>query len=136
MKKNLIIISLIFVLPLVAYAVLSGTKAESATKEHVSGMPQIIKFSSKLCSDCKKMRGVFEDVMPKYSSSIEVIEYDIEKNDKNIDNAINQYKVNLVPTVIYIDKNGKVYIVDWSHATQGNASADVAMSYLLMKKKT
>ena len=29
-------------------------------------------------------------------------------NDKNIDNAINQYKVNLVPTVIYIDKNGKV----------------------------
>lgn len=108
MKKNLIIISLIFVLPLVAYAVLSGTKAESATKEHVSGMPQIIKFSSKLCSDCKKMRGVFEDVMPKYSSSIEVIEYDIEKNDKNIDNAINQYKVNLVPTVIYIDKNGKV----------------------------
>lgn len=29
--------------------------------------------------------------------------------------------------------DGKVYIVDWSHATQGNASADVAMSYLLMK---
>lgn len=34
---------------------------------------------------------------------------------------------------VIIDKNGKVYIVDWSHATQGNASADVAMSYLLMK---
>lgn len=108
MKKNLIIISLIFVLPLLAYAVLSGTKAESATKEHVNGMPQIIKFSSKLCSDCKKMRGVFEDIMPQYSDKVEVIEYDIEKNDKNIDNAINEYNVNLVPTVIYIDKNGKV----------------------------
>lgn len=34
---------------------------------------------------------------------------------------------------VMIDKNNKVYIVDWSHATQGNASADVAMSYLLMK---
>ena len=34
---------------------------------------------------------------------------------------------------VIIDKSGKVYIVDWSHATQGNASADVAMSYLLMK---
>ena len=34
---------------------------------------------------------------------------------------------------VMIDKNGKVYIVDWSHATQGNASADVAMTYLLMK---
>ena len=83
MKKNLIIISLIFALPLIAYAVLSGTKVESATQEHVSGKPQIIKFSSKLCSDCKKMKGVFETVMPQYSGTVEVIEYDIEKNDKN-----------------------------------------------------
>ena len=108
MKKNLIIISLIFVLPLIAYAVLSGTKVESATQEHVSGKPQIIKFSSKLCSDCKKMKGVFETVMPQYSGTVEVIEYDIEKNDKNINNAIDTYNVNLVPTVVYIDKNGKV----------------------------
>ena len=108
MKKNLIIISLIFALPLIAYAVLSGTKVESATQEHVSGKPQIIKFSSKLCSDCKKMKGVFETVMPQYSGTVEVIEYDIEKNDKNINNAIDTYNVNLVPTIIYIDKNGKV----------------------------
>lgn len=108
MKKNLIIISLIFALPLIAYAVLSGTKVESATQEHVSGKPQIIKFSSKLCSDCKKMKGVFETVMPQYSGTVEVIEYDIEKNDKNINNAIDTYNVNLVPTIIYIDKKGKV----------------------------
>ena len=108
MKKNLIIISLIFALPLIAYAVLSGTKVESATQEHVSGKPQIKKFSSKLCADCKKMKGVFETVMPQYSGTVEVIEYDIEKNDKNINNAIDTYNVNLVPTVVYIDKNGKV----------------------------
>ena len=108
MKKNLIIISLIFALPLIAYAVLSGTKVESATQEHVSGKPQIIKFSSKLWSEKKKMKGVFETVMPQYSGTVEVIEYDIEKNDKNINNAIDTYNVNLVPTVVYIDKNGKV----------------------------
>lgn len=107
MKKNLIIILLIFVLPIVAYAVLSGAKVESATQEHVSGKPQIIKFSSKLCSDCKKMRGVFEIVMPQYSDTVEVIEYDVEKNDKNINNTIDKYDITLVPTVIYIDKNGK-----------------------------
>ncbi len=108
MKKNIIIISLIFVLPLIAYAVLSGAKVESATTEHVSGKPQIIKFSSKLCSDCKKMRGVFEAVMPQYSDSVEVIEYDIEKGDKKINDVIDTYNIDLVPTVIYIDKNGKV----------------------------
>lgn len=34
---------------------------------------------------------------------------------------------------VIVDNSGKVFIVDWSHATQGNASADVAMTYLLMK---
>lgn len=33
---------------------------------------------------------------------------------------------------VIMGEDGKVYIVDWSHSTQGNASADVAMSYLLM----
>ena len=31
-----------------------------------------------------------------------------------------------------IDKDGKYYILDWSHATQGNASADAATTYLLL----
>ena len=35
------------------------------------------------------------------------------------------------PSNIIIDKNGKPYIIDWAHATQGNASADVARTYLL-----
>ena len=35
------------------------------------------------------------------------------------------------PSNIIIDKDGAPYIIDWSHATQGNASADVARTYLL-----
>lgn len=35
------------------------------------------------------------------------------------------------PSNIIITKEGKPYIIDWSHATQGNASADVARTYLL-----
>ena len=33
--------------------------------------------------------------------------------------------------VIISDEDGKAYVIDWSHATQGNASADVARTYLL-----
>ena len=33
--------------------------------------------------------------------------------------------------VIISDTDGKAYVIDWSHATQGNASADVARTYLL-----
>ena len=31
--------------------------------------------------------------------------------------------------------NGKMTVVDWAHATQGNASADAAMTYLLFALK-
>ena len=32
---------------------------------------------------------------------------------------------------VIVGKNGKMTIVDWAHATQGNASADAAKTYLL-----
>ena len=36
-----------------------------------------------------------------------------------------------VPSNIIIKDNGQHFIIDWAHATQGNASADVARTYLL-----
>ncbi|MDR2405367.1 MAG: aminoglycoside phosphotransferase family protein [Deltaproteobacteria bacterium] len=38
-----------------------------------------------------------------------------------------------IPSNIVIAKDQKPYILDWSHATQGNASADVARTYLAMR---
>ncbi len=35
------------------------------------------------------------------------------------------------PSNIIIGKDGTAYILDWSHATQGNASADAARTYML-----
>lgn len=37
------------------------------------------------------------------------------------------------PGNIIIGEDGKAYIIDWSHATQGNAAADVARTYLLFR---
>lgn len=39
------------------------------------------------------------------------------------------------PSNIMVDPEGKYYILDWSHATQGNASADAATTYLLFALK-
>ena len=35
------------------------------------------------------------------------------------------------PSNVIIDANGEYSIIDWAHATQGNASADVAKTFLL-----
>ncbi len=51
-----------------------------------------------------------------------------------IDGMKDHYKVchgDFNPSNIIIGKDGKNYILDWSHATSGNASADAARSYLL-----
>lgn len=35
------------------------------------------------------------------------------------------------PTNVVLGRDGKYYILDWAHATQGNASADAAITYLM-----
>lgn len=35
------------------------------------------------------------------------------------------------PSNVVLGKDGRYYIIDWAHATQGNASADAAITYLL-----
>lgn len=37
------------------------------------------------------------------------------------------------PSNVIVGDDGTFYIIDWSHATQGNASADVARTYLTFK---
>ncbi len=37
------------------------------------------------------------------------------------------------PSNVIITKDGTPYIIDWSHATQGNGSADAARTYLIFK---
>ena len=39
------------------------------------------------------------------------------------------------PSNIIVDSEGNYHILDWSHATQGNASADAATTYLLFALK-
>ena len=115
MKKNTVIISLIFILPILAYFILSEAKAVPKVKNDSNAncvkcekvKPKIIKFSSPLCYECKKIKKVFEEILPKYKDEVIVIEYNVQDNKKDVLDAIDNYHITLVPTVIYIDKNGK-----------------------------
>lgn len=40
-----------------------------------------------------------------------------------------------IPTNVILNKDGVPYILDWAHATQGNASADAARTYLQFSLK-
>lgn len=105
--KNFSIITLIFVVPLIAYFILSTPDASLASKTAGAGKPQIIKFTSLMCLDCKKLNTVLKEVYPKYSDKINLIEVQVQEENDFTKNQIKKYDITLVPTIIVLDKNGK-----------------------------
>ena len=107
MKKNIIIVLLIFLVPLIVY--------HGLTKKELSSLPaiaayeyEIIKFSSPMCFECQELEKVMDEVFPKYNDKITLHKIDVTKRDKNVQELIKEYDVKLVPTTVFKTKNGKV----------------------------
>ena len=64
-KKSIFTILAILILPLVAFWVLTFNKTE-ATIAEASGQPQVFKFSSTMCAECKEVEKTFQELLPKY----------------------------------------------------------------------
>ena len=100
MNKNVLIILAILILPICFYYYLDKTQSVLANKVN-STRPKIIKFSSDMCSECQKMEKTVNQVYPKYSGKIELINIPVQKQTKYNLELIKQYKVTLVPTIIF-----------------------------------
>lgn len=105
--KNFSIITLIFVIPMVAYMILSRPDASIASKTTTANKPQIIKFTSLMCLDCKKLSTVMKEVYPKYSDKITLVEIQVQNSDDYTKKQVEKYNVTLVPTLIVINSKGK-----------------------------
>lgn len=105
--KNFSIITLIFVVPIIAYILLAGPDASLAKKVTIANKPQIIKFTSLMCLDCKKLSTVMKEVYPKYSDKITLVEVQVQNNDEYTKKQIEKYNITLVPTIITINSKGK-----------------------------
>jgi thioredoxin-like negative regulator of GroEL len=105
--KNFSIITLIFVIPIVAYMILSHSGASQAIKSDAANKPQIIKFTSVMCLDCKKLGGVIKEVYPSYSDKIVLTEVQVQNNDEYTKKQISKYNITLVPTMVLLDSKGK-----------------------------
>ena len=116
--KNWIIILLIFTLPLGLYAYLEA-KAESAkicavvgNSEVKNPKAKIVKFSSPMCSECKEMTIELDKAMKNYKDSVIIEEINVVENVgrgvKYNKAAIKKYDVSLVPTIVFLDKEGNM----------------------------
>ncbi|MCR5266293.1 MAG: thioredoxin family protein [Cyanobacteria bacterium RUI128] len=124
MNKNIVILVLVFVLPLFAYFMLSKTNNGSMTVAE-TGSPQLIKFTSDMCGECKRVEPVVNKVMAKYQDSVQYIVIPVQvRNKYNVD-MMTKYNVTLVPTIILLDKNRKVV-----HRIEGYVAPDTLDNYL------
>lgn len=105
MKKNLIIISLIFAIPIMLYMALTMSNSSTA-KTTETGKPQVIKFTSAMCLDCQKMNKVFKEIFPKYNNQIVLTEIQVQDKNSFGDEQIKKYNVTLVPTIILLNSDG------------------------------
>ena len=106
MNRNIIIILLIFLVPLVAYFGLSRDKLTTPPSFASSG-PEVIKFASPMCYECQELEKVFEEVFPKYNKDITLKQINVTQKDNETKTLIKTYEVKLVPTTVFKDANGK-----------------------------
>lgn len=124
MKKNWIIILLIFLVPLALYWGL--TRNELTTPPSVASEGDlIIKFSSPMCYECQELDKVFEEVFPKYQKDITLKKIDVTKRDGDCETLIREHDVKLVPTTVFRNQDGRI-----TRRIEGSVQPEVLESYL------
>lgn len=104
-KKSLVTILAILILPVLAFFGLTFNKDISIIAE-ASGKPQIIKFSSTMCLECKEVEKVFKELMPKYQDKVEYTEIIVDSRNDMKNALIKKHNVTLVPTIIMLNSDG------------------------------
>jgi thioredoxin-related protein len=107
MHKNGIVLVIILIFPLIAYFYASKTNTSSVSVSETT-KPQVIKFTSNMCSECQRMDIVVREISPRYKDKIQFLTIPVQvQNDYN-KQMISKYNVTLVPTTIYINKSNKI----------------------------
>ena len=106
MKRNTIIISLIFAIPLMLYMALTASNSTTA-KTSETDKPQVVKFTSAMCLDCQTMNKVFKEIFPKYNGKIILTEIQVQDKNSFSEEQIKKYNVTLVPTIVLLNSDGR-----------------------------
>ena len=106
--RNWIISLIVIILPVFVFLSLKKNKeSHSAFIAHAANRPTVVKFASPMCLDCKKITKELAPLKEQYKGQVNFVEYDATATDSFVQNKIDKYGVNVVPTIIFLDKNDK-----------------------------
>ncbi len=109
MKKNIITVLLVLIVPIVAYILMNNSSSDVASiaEATTTAKPQIIKFTSSMCLDCQEMNKIVKEVYPQYKDKVVLTEIPVQDGKAFTQEQIKKYNVTLVPTIIMLDSNGQ-----------------------------
>jgi len=104
MKMNKII-SMVAILgaSLILYSCNSITGKTGGKTDKVT----FIELGSVKCIPCRKMQSVMDSIEKNYGAQVKVLFYDVWTREGKPYGE--QYKIHLIPTQVFLDKNGKEY---------------------------
>jgi thioredoxin-like negative regulator of GroEL len=107
-KKSIFTILAILILPLVAFWGLTLNQNESNIAEAID-RPQVFKFSSTMCAECKEVEKTFQELLPKYEDKFVYTEVIVDSRNDMKNTLIKKHNVTLVPTVVMINSDGTLH---------------------------
>lgn len=106
--KNIITILIILILPIAAYLIVNKNSQDIIANAKENNMPTLMTFSSAMCMDCQKLKAVINEIKGEYSNKINFVSINAMDKDRKVKDYIKKYGIVLVPTMIFLDKNGNV----------------------------
>jgi thioredoxin 1 len=79
---------------------------ENNTKK-VNYLVTFIELGSVNCVPCKAMQPVMKNIETKYKRQVKVVFYDVWTKEQQ--KYANDYKIKVIPTQVFLDKNGKEF---------------------------
>jgi len=109
-KSSLLVILLVFALPIMLYYVLKAPKENFSAKAlaEAANQPRVLHFSQVMCSECKKLEGIMKPVEEEYKGKVVFVDIDVANRTPETTALMQKYNVRVVPTLVFINKNGQV----------------------------
>ncbi len=94
----------------------AASKPAADKSETSTGLPKVLDFSAVWCAPCKKFSPLFDKVSEKYKGKVDFVHYDAETGPGKP--LADKYKVNILPTVIFMDAKGKIVLKNENAMTE------------------
>ena len=113
-----------------------GETLQSLMEQLESYMEQFVLLQKEIQSKRSPLLTKLKDKMNRKISQSGLdatIRYDLHTRLSAMHDHIKVCHGDFNPSNVIVDKDGRLYVIDWSHATQGNGSADAARTYLMFR---